>query len=381
MITRLAISGYHSLRDIVLPLGPLTVVTGGNGTGKSGIYRSLRLLGEVAQGRLTGSLAREGGIKSALWAGPERISSAMRKGSIPIQGTTRSHTVSLRLGFAGPDFGYAIDLGLPSTGSFPFDPEIKIETMWSGEKLGRANIFAERRLQMVRLRQAETGEWRVGLRDILPFESMVTHCADRGDGLELLMMRERMRNWRFYDNLRTDMDAPARRPGVITYTPVLADDGSDLGAAISTIARLGEGGSLDSAIDDAFPDSFVHTDDDGSVMMTQRGLLRPLRAGELSDGTLRYILLCAALLAPGKPEILVLNEPESSLHPTLVDALARLLLVAAERCQIIIVTHSERLASALEASGIAAVFRLEKDCGQTRVIGDESPVKWTWPIR
>lgn len=43
--------------------------------------------------------------------------------------------------------------------------------------------------------------------------------------------------------------------------------------------------------------------------MRQRGLLRSLRASELSDGTLRYIMLCAALLAPSKPEILILNEP------------------------------------------------------------------------
>jgi len=51
------------------------------------------------------------------------------------------------------------------------------------------------------------------------------------------------------------------------------------------------------------------------VEMHQHGLLRPFRAGELSDGTLRYLLLVAALLSPRPPSLMVLNEPETSLHP------------------------------------------------------------------
>src|SRR4051794_35203835 len=47
----------------------------------------------------------------------------------------------------------------------------------------------------------------------------------------------------------------------------------------------------------------------------QHGLLRPLSGAELSDGTLRYLLWVAALLTPRPPALLVLNEPETSLHP------------------------------------------------------------------
>ena len=54
-------------------LGRLTVVTGPNGSGKTSLYRSLRLLAEAAQGRLVAMLAAEGGLSSALWAGPEAI--------------------------------------------------------------------------------------------------------------------------------------------------------------------------------------------------------------------------------------------------------------------------------------------------------------------
>ena len=383
MISQLAVSGYRSLRDIKLPLGALTVITGTNGTGKSSLYRALRLLADVAQGRLVNSLAKEGGLQSTLWAGPERISDGMRAGRTPVQGTVRSRPVSLRLGFAGDDLGYAIDLGLPTPGSaFAFDPEIKVEAMWTGGVLGRSNVFAERRGQMVRVRRVSTGEWRTGLEDLHPFDSMVTHSSNREDGLEMLLMRERMRNWRFYDNLRTDIDAAARRPQILTYTPALANDGSDLAAAIATIRTMGDAEAFENAIADAFPDSLVGSGEDGSVAMQQRGLLRPLRASELSDGTLRYIMLCAALLAPSKPEILILNEPEASLHPSLLDPLARLLTKASTGCQVVVVSHSEPLVAGLSDAGTTRTFRLEKDCGETFLHGDDDHhFRWVWPSR
>jgi predicted ATPase len=60
IITRLCVSGYRSLRDVRLELGGFTVVTGANGSGKSSLYRALRLLADIAQGRIIQSLAREG---------------------------------------------------------------------------------------------------------------------------------------------------------------------------------------------------------------------------------------------------------------------------------------------------------------------------------
>src|SRR5580704_16634795 len=98
MISRIAISGYRSLRDVRLGLDRLTVVTGANGSGKSSLYRALRLLAEVAQGRVIQSLAAEGGLPSTLWAGPETVSGGMKQGWQPVQGTVRQNRVSLKLG-------------------------------------------------------------------------------------------------------------------------------------------------------------------------------------------------------------------------------------------------------------------------------------------
>jgi predicted ATPase len=134
MIETLAISGYRSLRNLVLPLGRLNLVTGANGTGKSSLYRALRLLGDAALNTVVSSLAREGGLPSTLWAGPETIARSVRKGEFPVQGTPRQKAVSLKLGFAGNPYSYCIDLGYPPPAqtAFPLDPAIKRECIWHG---------------------------------------------------------------------------------------------------------------------------------------------------------------------------------------------------------------------------------------------------------
>jgi predicted ATPase len=138
-------------------------------------------------------------------------------------------------------------------------------------------------------------------------------------------------------------------------------------------------------VDDAFPGTELEISQaDGrfEIGMRQHGLLRPLRSAELSDGTLRYLLLVAALLTPRPPELLVLNEPETSLHPDLVPALARL-IATTNTAQIIVVTHNEHLISALTAERGANLIRLEKNLGETAVAGmsrlDRPP--WQWPPR
>ena len=384
MITTLAISGYRSLRDVRLALEPLNIVTGPNGSGKSSLYRALRLLADIAQGRIIQSLAAEGGLQSTLWAGPEAFSRAMKAREQPVQGTRRKAPVSLRLGFASEDYGYAIDLGLPvpSRSAFSFDPEIKVESLWIGETPSPRNLIAQRRGPHARIR-GEAGEWREIAGQQAAFDSMMTHCADSRDGLELLMLRERMRAWRFYDQLRTDQDAPARRPQVGTHTPVLAGDGADLAASIQTIVEIGDAAGLDHAVEDAFPGArlaVVASDFYFGLEMHQHGLLRPLKSAELSDGTLRYLLLIAALLSPRPPPLMVLNEPEASLHPDLLAPLARLVARAAERSQIIIVSHAEALIDALERESGFGRILLEKDLGET-IVRDRAVPSWTWPGR
>jgi predicted ATPase len=385
MLNTLAVAGYRSLRDLVLPLDRLNLVTGPNGSGKSNLYRALRLLAETAQGRVIPSLAREGGLQSTLWAGPAQFSRAVLRGEQPVQGVLRKGPVSLRLGFATSDFSYAIDLGLPPPpcGAFAHDPEIKRESVWNGMTLRPSAVLVERRGGLVKARDA-AGKWTIVTQQLASFDSMMTHCADPRNTPEMLMLREEMRAWRFYDHFRADATSPARSPQIGTHTPVLSHDGSDLAAALQTIREIGDSAALDQAVDDAFPGSRVavrHGSGWFDLEMEQHGLLRPLKAAELSDGTLRYLLWVAALLTPRPPGLLVLNEPETSLHPDLLPALGRLIAQAADRSQVLVVSHAGTLIDALQSQSACRSIVLEKTFGQTLVAGDDDPPRWQWPAR
>jgi predicted ATPase len=80
---------------------------------------------------------------------------------------------------------------------------------------------------------------------------------------------------------------------------------------------------------------------------------------------------------------MVLNEPESSLHPDLLRALARLIGVAAKQTQIWVVSHAARLIAALKDNQHCQSIQLQKELGETRVLGQgalDVPA-WKWPGR
>ncbi len=384
MLSTLAITNYRSLLDLQVPLGALNVVTGANGSGKSNLYRALRLLAETAQGGVVNALAHEGGLDSTFWAGPETLSAAMRRGEVPVQGTRRNKPKRLKLGFGGEDFGYAITLGLPapSLSAFALDPEIKTEHIWAGMSYRPASTLVEREGAVVRVREGRS--WRSVSQHLSDFDSIFSQLADPEAAPEVLQLREQIRGWRFYDHFRTDRDAPARLPQLGTRTPVLHHDGRDLAAALQTIREIGDSAALDAAVADAFPGARVgvvqHGDGRFSVEFRQEGLLRPLSGAELSDGTLRYLLWVAALLTPRPPSLMVLNEPETSLHPDLLPALARLIIHAAGKSQVWVVSHAARLIAALNQSRHCHAIELEKQWGQTLVKDQDllDRPSWHW---
>ena len=243
---------------------------------------------------------------------------------------------------------------------------------------------------------------------------MLSALADPRQAPELLMVRESLRSWRFYDQVRTDAGAPARVAQIGTRTPVLAPDGADLAAALQTIIEIGDRRALTAALDAAFPGSSIEIDvlaGRFELTMRQHGMLRSLRGAELSDGTVRYLLWVAALLTPRPPELLVLNEPETSLHHDLLAPLAALVTAAAARCQVVVVSHSPQLIDALRGptgegradgggtvpddggpeaqddgphDGTAArIVRLVKERGRTLVEGQHilDEPSWAWPKR
>ncbi len=229
-------------------------------------------------------------------------------------------------------------------------------------------------------------------RSLPSYRSVLAEYAHPEALPELSAVSERLRDWRFYDGFRVDAAAPARQPHVGTRTPVLADDGSDLAAAVQTIVET-TFDDLARAVADAFDGATISVAvNDGlfDLQLRQRGMLRPLRAAELSDGTLRFLLWATALASPRPPSLMVLNEPETSLHPDLVRPLASLIRAAAGRSQVLVVTHSRALLDFLDTTpaadeqhGTAIEVALYKQWGETKVdgFGMLNTPSWHWGKR
>lgn len=250
-----------------------------------------------------------------------------------------------------------------------------------------ASVLIKRKRASVELRDTSSrgDSWQRFESTLRPYESVLTEVLDPVRAPEVMAVREQIRSWRFYDQFRTDSDAPVRQSQIGTRTPVLDADGRDLAAALQTIIEIGDTDALHGTIEDAFPGSrlqVIETRGRFDLELNAHGLLRPLSAAELSDGTLRYLLLVAALLSPRPPSLMVLNEPETSLHVDLLPALARLIARASVHTQIVVVTHARKLVEALTTTG-AQPLCLVKDFGATTLegVGPLEQPPWNWGSR
>ena len=348
------------------------------------------MLADAALNSVVASLAREGGLPSTFWAGPETIARGVRQGTYAVEPLAKREVASLKLGFGGDTYGYSIDLGYPPppppATMFGLDPHVKRECIWHGPVYRKASALVDRRNNFVWLATTRDEEPVMLTQHLSDTDSMLASIADPQRAPEMLAVREAVRGWRFYDQFRTDVDAPSRAAQIGTFTPVLHHDGSNLAAALQTIVEIRSDEALATTLEDAFPGSRLSVEVQNGrfeLQLQQHGLLRPLTAAELSDGTLRYLLWTAALLTPRPPELMVLNEPETSLHPELLPALARLILAAAKNTQIIVVSHATTLIDTLTAAPLCTRLNLLKDFGETKLKGATlfNAPKWNWPAR
>jgi predicted ATPase len=362
-VRELHVQGYRSVKEIRLKLKRVNVLVGPNGCGKSNLYRSMMLIAAAARGTFAMDLASEGGIASILWAG----------------GRHKNDKKRLLLEVELKDLTYSIECGKiplsqrpPELACFENDPDIKREEV-SFRSKGRSTTLVKRENALLMARNMDGRPIEYPLA-VSGSESVLSGLREPQKFPELSALRQEFLNWRFYHQFRTDIDSPLRQPQVGVLTPVMSNDGLDVAAALATIRGIGNGDALNSAIDDAFPGSRLQIDAEYgqfNIGLHMRGFHpdRPFSALELSDGTLQYLCLLAALLSPRPPALLALNEPETSIHPDLNEPLAKLIVQASKRSQIWITTHSRELANFITKHGGNEAIELEKRRGETMVKG------------
>ncbi|MBB4065210.1 AAA family ATPase [Gellertiella hungarica] len=359
-----AVHRYRSLRAIRMDLGTIDVFCGPNGAGKSNLYNALRLLRGAAANTLAEDILLEGGMGSALWSG------RMLKGEkrrIRIEAELRDDETAT-------DFRYRLEIGIPPpvSAGFLHEPHVKEEELTVTVGTRPVPVLIRDRAN-VRLRDA-SGSLSNYEGEVLPSETALGILADEGRSPEIALFRRVVGRWRFYHGFRTDSQSPLRGAALAAVAPALAEDGSNLAAVFATLAHVAEDRhELDRAVADALQGARLVIPP--PIMEATFGFRLPdfpereFSARELSDGQLRFLALCGALLSYRLPPLVALNEPETSLHPGMIPPLAALIARAAEKTQVWVVTHSAGLAEEISRLAGCKPSHVFKQEGETRISG------------
>lgn len=355
---------YRSLRSIRMDLSDVNLFIGENGVGKSNLHRSLQLVQAAVRGRLAYEISSEGGMFSAMWSGKRRSHEPARiRFDVELLDMERAAT-----------FRYSIEAGIrpPTAAGFSLEPEIKTEELTF--EAGRRPVTMMKRDGPGIAVRGENGRMEAYREPALPSETAIALLGDAGHYPEIGTFRRAVDAWRFFHGFRTDRGSPLRAPCLAITSPMLDEDGANIAAAFATLKHIrGDTVELDRVIAAALGGARLvvpvpeETADFG--LMLPEFPDRVFHPRELSDGQIRFLGLAAALMSYRLPPLIALNEPEASLHPDMLVPLADMIAEAAKTSQIWIVTHSERLADAVQERCGAKPRRVIREDGSTWIDG------------
>ncbi len=327
-INRIKITGFRRLYDVDLRIRPLMVLIGANGVGKTSLLDVLSLLSASAAGRLNSALSELGGVTSVL---------------------TRKEADAVSL---------LVDMEVP--GQKPLEYYLSLSPKGTGYAITREVLSQTREgyaepFKHVDSRDGDIRYFEIEKRGLLrpewehdPLETSLSQVPKMFREPEEL--RRILGSATQYHVLDVAPRAPVKLPQQMKPATLPGADGEEL---VSCLYYLREG---DPARFESIVDSLTAAFHDfeclnfppvaaGMLAMTwkDKNFAKPLYMNELSEGTLRFLWLASLLQSPGLSTITMIDEPEVSLHPELLSLLADLMREAAQRTQLIVATHSDRL--------------------------------------
>lgn len=377
MIQKLQIRGFRSLKDVTWEPGKLNVVIGPNGSGKSNLLRALALLQRSARGELPGDVLRQGGIAPLLWDGQARElawtvkTNPLEPHRDPVK---EALTYELRLRQLGGLSAYRVEyemLGnyyLKDIGQKP-EPKKFLE-----RHPGHAVTFDFQEHQLI----AHEGS-------VPDDQTLLPLVAGPFGNPIVLAFRDRLASWAIYHDLHVDQDAPVRQAAVARVEKRVAADGQNLIPVLHTLysSQREFRTSVDMAMRTAFGEDFEDlnfppaADQRVQLRLQWRSLQGAQSAADLSDGTVRFLLLLAILANPEPDPLIAIDEPEIGLHPGMLPIVAEFAREAAERCQVILTTHSPQFLDAFRDEAPTTTVARWID-GETRlsIVDGEELARW-----
>ena len=354
LIRRLRVSGLLSFgpSGIDLPMEPLNVLIGANGSGKSNLLEVLGLL-RAAPRSLAAPVKSRGGIWEWLWKGEKSAGVATVEVSVDCPGGERPvrHTLTVT------DNGGRLQViaeAIAMEGASDSEAELHYRLDAGRHALGVPRPGA--------------GGMRFHHADAKPEASVLSQIREPRVYPTLNLLQEQYEQIRLYQNWSFGPAAVLRRnQSAHGPSDFLKDGAENLPIVLSQFQGLAKRRVVE-ALHELF-DGIVDVTcpvSGGTValFLEERGG-RQIPATLLSDGTLRYLSLLTILLHPAPPPLIALEEPELGLHPDVVAATARLLVQASERTQVVVTTHSRMLVDALTHHPSSVVV-CEKENGESR---------------
>lgn len=331
-IQELEVKGFRSLREVRWTPGRLNVLIGPNGSGKSNLLQALGFLKKAAESKLSEEILRQGGIAPLLWDSTVKELSWRLTSRFPTPESNSADAVyQLKLQQLGLSSSYRVEketIQIGDTLLLDHSPEKIDILMDSGEIASMTNTTPE---------------------ESALFASLL---SDMHAGA----IRKMFSRWSFYKDLRVDREAPVRQAAIARLETHLADDGKNLIPMLHTLytGKRNFKGSLDAAMRAAFGTDYEEivfppaADQRVQLRLRWRSLSTEQSAANLSDGTLRFLMLIAILANPEPGDLIAIDEPETGLHPGMFPIIAELAAEAAQRTQVIFTTHSPQFLDAFK---------------------------------
>jgi predicted ATPase len=346
-LVELTARNYRSLRDVVIPLSPLSVLVGPNNSGKSNVLDLIRFLNDSVRFDLTKALEMRGGYERVRFRGGDNPPPNVRIG---VKANVTTHASLTALDEYGLSFR---QLRRKDQRSVLLRQEQFRFKRYGGRgrritiKGSRAHIVDEKP------RSGETASERgVGLREGSLGLSTLPRLTDDEGGAEVRTMAELFEGFRVFD---IDV-AAARQPSRI-LGEALADDASNLAAFLYYLARADEDtwSQLELDAREIVPglEAILFEPIGGasravSVVLREQGLRDGTSLADASYGTIRALALLACLYDPNPPRITCVEEIDHGLHPYSFDILVDRLREASDRTQFVVATHSPVLVNRLK---------------------------------
>lgn len=311
-------------------LGRLNVIIGPNGSGKSNFLDGIGLLaGCPRKGALGRTLAAGGGV--AAWFHHEAGPRGASLDAIILKDRT--------------DFRLRHHLVIRERNAHPFVADEHIEAF-----PGSGNpVLAFSYAQGVATVDAPGGPRVIERRKGSQEDSILTQLVDQDAYPSLFEVTEAYEGVRLYRDWTFGRGGGIRRPGATdAATDHLLSDASNLAMVINGLKR-GVRQQIVDRLQDLAP-TFTGLETKVLASTIQLFLVEgdhEISALRLSDGTLRYLAMLVLFLHPDPPSVTVIEEPELGLHPDLLPGLAKLMVEASVRTQIIATTHSDIMVDAL----------------------------------